>query len=175
MYTDAYIDDVARRYADLEARTRDAFAELGPEGINAAKPNEWSPGQILRHLVMANQRYLDNMEAALSDAARGDSPLRHTLSGKLLVKASRPESNTPAPKFLHPEPGPYSETILEALASQLQRAGDIAERARGVDLSAARFRNPYAALLRMNLFDAFEILAVHGERHVRQVEERVAR
>ena len=175
MHTEAFIDDVTRRYADLESRARAAFAKLGPDGINAAGAGEWTPGQILRHLVMANQKYLDNMESAVATATRGDSPLKHTLAGKMLVKVSRPEANTPAPKFLQPEPGPYTETILDAFVSQLQRATAIAESARGANLTATKFKNPYAGWLPMNLFDPFEILAVHGERHVRQVEERAAR
>lgn len=43
----------------------------------------------------------------------------------------------------------------------------LAEEAVIVDLTRTRIRNPFVTLFCINLLDAFEVVAHHGERHVR--------
>jgi hypothetical protein len=47
------------------------------------------------------------------------------------------------------------------------------ERAEGKELSGTGVRNPFFGFIRMNLADCFEIVTVHTEGHVGQIEERV--
>jgi hypothetical protein len=47
------------------------------------------------------------------------------------------------------------------------------EQAKGKDLVANKFKNPFLPIGKFNLADGFEIIVEHNERHVRQMEERI--
>jgi hypothetical protein len=173
MTFDELLAGVEASALEHEQRALAAVEALTAEQINTPVNGEWSVGKVLKHLCMADEPYLDAVETALANprAAAGSDNYRHTLVGKLLIRASGPGANTPAPKFMVPPDASYSKEIIEEWKSLRARLRDLAIRAKGADLSAG-VRNPFMKFFRMNLGDLFAVMDVHTERHVGQIEER---
>lgn len=166
-----------RRVPDLTDRALRAVERMDQSRWNAsARDGEWTVPQVFRHMWLANAPYLTSMRRAIEAAPSGpDVEARHTWFGRFLLKAAGPTGNAPAPKALHPEPGPYGREVVNAWRAQQDETSELARLAEGRDLSAARFRNPFIRVVRMNSADGFAILLEHTERHVLQIEERSAK
>jgi hypothetical protein len=130
----------------------------------------WSPAQILEHMMIANRAYLPVIEEKVREGKRGDTPIAHSWFGRLLVKASGPGGNAPAPRILRPPAKVYPRELLRHWIEQHEAIADLAAAATGTDLANTKLRNPFLRYFRMNLYDAFEVIVQHGERHVRQIE-----
>ena len=167
-----FLDLIERRLSDQIERGRTASHATTAEQVNwIPEPKKWSIAQILEHMMLANAPYLMTIKNGIAAAAKDPSArLKHTLFGKAIMRGAGPQGNVPAPKKLHPAPGPYTPDIIDRWAAQTQAILDLAREARGVDMCSIKVRNPFIPLLRMNLADCFMIICEHTERHVQQIE-----
>jgi hypothetical protein len=172
-----FFDDVDERIQALISRARIATGGLDKERFNRrTAAGEWSPAEVFQHMMIANKSYVETIGKAL-ESARGsaaDTEVKFSFIGKLIIKGAGPNGNAPALKFMTPEPGPYDLDLVDSWVAQHEEILSLLRKANGFDPSATRISNPFLPILKMNLADAFEIIAVHGERHVGQIEERVA-
>lgn len=159
---------------ELLERGKAAAAKLDDQEWNQAPPKGWSPAQIFEHLLLTNQAYVDLIAEKLKTAPKGgDTPIRHTWFGKIILKSAGPEGNGPVPKPFIPHAGPYTRDVLDRWIAQQQAIIDLHEKAKGVDLTAVRYPVPIMKIFRLSMCDSFAIFASHTERHIRQIEERV--
>jgi hypothetical protein len=167
----------ARNEAQIERLIR-ITRDLKDEAMSQRPdPHTWSPIQIVEHIVLAHRPYLQTIQNGLEGARRGtgDPPVRHSFFGRLLIKAVGPDSNVPAPRWLHPKPGLVWQEVLAEWQGQQAQLLSLLDQAAGVDLSGVPVRNPFIRVIRQNLADCLEIVTAHNERHVGQVEERLHR
>jgi len=158
-------------------RVRDATSGMDQDQLNEGVENEWSVAQVLEHMRLTHQPYLEAMETAIATAApatNGPVPPHLSWFGKSMVKMSGPGGNAPAPKRLHPAVGFYGRLVVEDFARDQRRIANAIQLASQIDLNKTRFRNPFLPLIKMRVSDALFVLVEHGERHVRQIEERAA-
>src|SRR5262249_52896651 len=140
-------------------------------------PKTWTPAQVLEHMVITNGIYLPIMRTAVERAptSESESQIRHSWFGNFIRKATAPDrKNTPAPRKLYPRGAAIGVEILDSWRKQQEEFLALIEQAEGIDLSRVSVRNPLLPIFRMNLADCFEIMTVHTERHVAQIEERLA-
>jgi uncharacterized damage-inducible protein DinB len=169
-----YIAEYPSRIDHLVGRLTSACERMSDEQFNAKRDgSDWSPAQIIDHMMIANRGYLPVIEAAIKNAKRGDGELNHSWFGKTLIKLAGPAGNAKAPKWLTPGGGPFTRDILQECIDQHRGIAELSRMCEGVDLSKTTFRNPYVRLFKMNLADAFEAIAQHAERHIGQIEELV--
>lgn len=172
MVCSTYLADWQHKMKSLDERGRAAATKLGNR-LDAAKGgSDWSAGQILEHMRLANLPYLTAMAKAVAGAptsTQGEAKL--TWFGKMLVRASGPSGNFPAPKQLHPSAGPFGQEIVNTWSGQNHEFLRIAEHAKGTPLSQVKLRNPFFPIFPMNLVDCFEVIEQHTERHVGQIEK----
>lgn len=159
---------------ELLARAEKSQAALSAQQWNESSPGGWSPAQIFEHMTLANAPYLEALERVLPNAPMGDeTPVRHTLFGKMIHKVSGPSTNAPAPKNLHPSKKKHTREIYSLWKEQQSRIVDLHEIAKGKNLAGVKVANPFLKLFKMTLCDFFAIITAHTERHVGQVESRV--
>jgi hypothetical protein len=172
MVCSTFLEDIAARTEKLIGRAHAATVGLSEEALNGKPgPKEWSIAQIFEHVRIANEAYLPAMQRAAEQANFGrDVEVRHTLFGSLLIKASGPSGNAPAPKRLIPGEGPFERDVVERFAIDHGQVIELAQRCEGVDLTRVKVRNPFLPVIGMNLADCFEIVVGHGERHIAQIE-----
>jgi hypothetical protein len=160
------------RAAELEQVDRAALDWQPPEG-------GWTAGQVLEHRCVANDSYLVELRNLLSRSApaatrnAGDAMWRPSFAGRLLVRSMESPRKLPAPKAWQPAPAPRPDVIAEFLARQ-REIETLIERSMDTEWQRMRLASPVAAFIRMNIGDAFTVLVRHGERHFRQIDDRLA-
>ena len=173
MTFDQLLNNVISNAEAHRQRAELAAAPLNSHQFNKPSGRDWSVAHVFKHLCLADGPYLHAIDKAITLArpTAGESKVRHTLIGKMLMKASGPNGNAPAPGFLIPPPLPLSKEVMEEWTQKKAKLVELAEFAKGKDLSM-RVRNPFIRLITLSLADMFAIVDAHTERHVRQIEER---
>lgn len=139
------------------------------------RPNDekWSAAGHLVHLCVVNGRYLDAIEARTRRARTekgpvGEGPYRHPLFASWLVRSMEPppKRRVRTMRSMVPDPATGSAEALARFGSLQRRLIDQLVDARGLDLGRVRFRSPFAAVVRLSLGTAFELLLAHSRRHI---------
>lgn len=156
------------------SRIRSAVAEVDPQTLIRQPPTGgWSVADVLEHLIVSADSYLEVMRALVKEGrpseANRAAVWKPTVAGGLLVWSFRSPRKLPAPRRYQPGLSPQPGVLEEYVKRQEEVGGLIAESA-GLDWRRMRMRSPVAAILRMNLGDAFTILVSHAERHAGQIE-----
>jgi hypothetical protein len=144
------------------------------------EPEGWSVGQVLEHLIVADERASAPF-AALIQSARPDAgaPLREWKSsfiGGLIAGSLLKPKPLKHPKVFEPGPTPRNG-VVETLLTREMNFVKAMDDAASYDWRALRVRSP--ALPRwapkMNLGDGFRIHVVHLTRHSHQIERLVGK
>ena len=159
----ASIDELRRKVEPL------AYLQLGwrpPEG-------GWSIAQVMEHLIITDDSYLEPLSVALSGAKSSATSFewRPSLIGGFLIRSQMPESK---PKMRTParwRPGLEARANVVAEYIRVrERLIDLLTHADGKDLRRAKLSSPAAKWIRLNAGDALMTLVVHTQRHLRQIE-----
>ena len=162
------------RNLEYLARMNSALAGVEVDRLNRPPDSRtWSPAQVLDHVVLANTPYLRAIPEAISRAPGGDSEIRHSFFGKLIIKGAGPGGNAPVIPKLRPRETRIPMEIVDEWRGQQERIISLIDSAKGKDVARTPVRNPFFPIFRMNLADCFEILTVHTEGHMLQIEERL--
>jgi hypothetical protein len=161
---------------ETDARIAELYSAVGDQRLQWQPPGGgWSIGQVLEHLCIASDAYLDRM-VNLIDAPGArhivspDHGWRPRLGGRLLVKSlSSGRNRLPAPRILRPGPTPRADVYNEFMRRETTLR-ELLERAALIDWQRTRLTSPASSLFRLNLGDAFRVLVVHARRHLGQME-----
>lgn len=134
----------------------------------------WSIGQVLEHLCIANEGYLERIGAIARDlhAPRASSPQaewRPSWMGGMLASSLAAPRRLRAPRRFRPGPRPRPQVLDEFLQRQTQM-GELLVVVADFDWRRNRTTSPISPLIRLNLGDCFAIVVVHGARHMAQIE-----
>ncbi len=170
MTSDELVRHFVGEMGKLDARVRAAFDRLDEDGMNRPiPPSQWSPLQILDHMLRTNGPYLELLRTA-SPPAGGDREVKHSFFGKMLMKFAGPSGNIPAPPALRPSPGPLERTLVDRYLAQTAELTAAVAKLTGRTLDSYRISSPFANLIKLNLADVLAITIEHTERHVGQIE-----
>jgi len=157
----------------IEPRTRAAVAGLPAAKFLEVPPGGgWSVAQVFEHLCLSNLKYVEGpLPAAIARSrARGPSekPWRQSLTGglltRMLVEGTRPLPTTGALRAGLPRPN-----VVDVFLGSVTRLRALMFEADGHDLRVG-FSSPVAAIVRLNIGDAFRMLVFHSHRHLGQAE-----
>jgi len=166
---------------DTRERIAAMIRPLDPSQLNEhPEPKGWSVGQVLEHLLVADELYIAPL-AALMNRTRPDAgaPARDwkpSFIGGLIADALLNPKKLKGPKVFRPGPTPRNGAV-EALLAQERNFVQAMDDAASYDWRKLRISSP--ALPRwapkMNLGDGFRIHVVHVTRHSRQIERLVGK
>jgi uncharacterized damage-inducible protein DinB len=170
-------EDLLRRFAALGVHARSLCGDLSDADLlHSPAPGAWSVAEVLEHLVLGDRLYLDTLRERCADArARGRMSRgrrwKASLVGGLLERSLRPAATRKmrAPRVLQPGPSPRPGALGAYLAQLEEIAASVRQNA-DLDWQRVRLTSPVSRLVRMNLGDAYHVLASHGERHLGQIE-----
>jgi hypothetical protein len=171
--------DLHQQLRTESASSRDRIAAL-VRPLNGAQLNEhpepkgWSIGEVLEHLIIADELYDDSIAKLLAssrpDAGAALRDWKPSFLGKWIAEsliAPKKLKGPPAFKVRH---GPRNGVVEAFLARELAfvRLMDDAVR---FDWNALRLRSPALPRFapKLNLGDAFRVHVVHVTRHAKQV------
>lgn len=150
----------------VEGLTDDELARRPADG-------SWSIAECLDHLVTTNRSYLRKMGRVIAENAPQSArpQFRHTLAGRWMRRMMEPpvKRRLRAPQKFRPasERRPAAETLAEFLAVQDELIA-FSRSAAELDVAKVKFSSPVTRLLRLNLWDALNIIAAHERRHLWQ-------
>ncbi|MEP6730197.1 MAG: DinB family protein [bacterium] len=154
---------------------------LNPAQLNEhPEPKGWSVGQVLEHLVIADELYDDPFATLLrntrQDAGAPAREWKSSFVGGLIAKSLLNPKALSGPKVFRPGPTPRNG-VPEVLLGREMRFVQAMDDAASFDWRKLRIGSP--ALPRwapkMNLGDGFRIHVVHVTRHAGQIERLVAK
>lgn len=175
--SDEFLDRIRASTAKVGREVAAVVDGLTPDQLGWTPPDGgWSIGQVLEHLVVAGQLYVDRMSDAVEGATRtsarhATTVWRPSFVGKYLIRALSPDRRAkrlPAPKVFKPGPSPRAD-VHAAFVRHHAELVELADRAAGLDLSRVKTSSPVSRLIRINLGDCFAIVATHAERHLEQM------
>jgi DinB superfamily len=177
------LDDVSppwclRLISELNAADDRATAlakALTPQQLNwKPRPREWSVGQCLEHLCVANEMYC----RAISNSLVGHhvtmvQDITPGWFGQWFIRNYiEPSSRTKrrrAPKKIRPG-AQVEPSILDRFLSSNHKACELIHRAKNYDVNRIRFKNPFIPVIRFTVGTGLEILSKHQRRHLLQAE-----
>jgi len=142
-------------------------------------PHEWSVGQCLDHLCVANEVYL----AAIGQAFDGQplavvDEISPGWFGRWFIRSYiEPSATTKrarAPGKIVPSPA-VDASILARFLDTNRALRDSVRRGSQHDVNRLRFKNPFVTGIRFTVGTGFEILVRHQRRHLLQAERVVGR
>jgi hypothetical protein len=181
MATTAVQDPTIRRWAEeideVSERTRALTSDLTEQQLRWSPPEGgWSIARVFEHLASSHRSYLEMLPRVIEGARENAPPSiggawRPSFAGGLLLRSLDPSSRrrVPAPGGWRPAAEASGSSVGDFLGTQEEVKRLLAD-ADGLDLRRVRTHSPVSRLLPLNLGDCFAIIAVHGRRHMGQVE-----
>jgi len=160
---------------DVGRRVGEVAGSLNRRQLDWSPPDGgWGVGQVLEHLCLANDSYIERIRAALHHARprlpTDDPGWRPSLMGGWLARSITPGTRKlPAPRIFRPAPH-ARPGVLEAFLHGQRALVDLVDTASRFDLFHSRTSSPVTRLIRLNLGDCFAISIVHERRHLGQLE-----
>ena len=160
-----------RHLDSVHSRLANEIANVEPE-LLAKRPaaDEWSVGEVIHHLLLVEQRVLDELEKGLEQPPQKIGPLKNLIPMRLIswrfIRVSAPKAVTPA-GFNNAH-----ETMQtwETCRSRLKQFCASADPKR---LKQTAFPHPF--LGNINGLAAISMVAYHEERHYKQIREILAK
>ncbi len=159
----------------VEQLTEAITAQVGALGQNQLnwKPNatEWSVGQQIEHVVIANRSYFPMFEQIVAGtrtpALRERLPLAPALFGRLLIASLDPERlrKVRTAKLFEPTLSVVEPSIVTAFTRQQQRLVELMHGCASLDAARIIITSPAVSFITYSLLDAFRILVVHEQHH----------
>ena len=167
-----------RLLAELDAADERAAALASRLSLNQLNwkpsPAEWSVGNCLDHLSVANEVYLRAVADALENRPR--AAVEEITPGWLgrwfirkYIAPSSESGRSRAPRKIRPA-ADVDASVLDRFLASNATARALVRRAREYDVNRLRFKNPFVPLVRFTVGTGLEIVSKHEQRHLLQAE-----
>jgi hypothetical protein len=167
-----------RLLSELDAADERAIALAGtltPQELNWRRsPPEWSVGQCLEHLCVANEVYTRAMAPSL--AGRPAAVVQEITPGwfgrwfiRSYIEPSPTTKRAPSPKKIRPA-AQVEPSVLDRFLASNRAARELIRSAAQHDVNRIRFPNPFVPLIHFTVGTGLEILTRHERRHLLQAE-----
>ena len=153
------------------------FGGLSAEQLNW-KPSEkeWSVAQSFQHLIVTNELYFPNIQSAVDGRHRNNVyskiPFVTDLISFAMKNSLNPKQSRKMKTFrmFQPSASNLPVTIIDDYVTNQNKLIDLVEASRHLDINRIKIAEPISPALNLRLGNAFEILAMHGERHFLQAK-----
>ena len=167
----------SRLLIELDCVSLDAVAVA--KDLDAAQmawqpaPNCWGIGQLLEHLVITNDLYLAMLRPRIyarnaPHAEQGSAFWEPSIAGWVVVAGLRSRRKLPTPKIF--QVSSVRDKVLDEFLVRQQQIMTFLRATAALDWTRLRMTSPVTSLIRINLGDAFSIMTVHAQRHIKQME-----
>ena len=157
-------------------------SKLSSEEYNwKSHPKKWSVQEVIKHLSLVYDKYLDNFEKAIESAPDFHSDERtktqRTIMGRLSIYSMKPKGNKRSFKmktfdFFTPlvENENIDSTISEFLDKK-EKFNTLLKRARLKNLKNIKMPTSLGEKMKFYVPECFEFIIAHEERHLIQIDE----
>lgn len=145
--------------------------------FSVAPGQSWSIGQCIDHLATMNTIYCrplgEAVEAARQKGLAGGGAIAPSFFGRKFIASLEPpvKRKVGTPKAGTPRASGSRDEIMAAYRASHETIRAVVQRAAGIDVNRATFRNPFLPIARVRVGTALRILAAHERRHLWQAEQ----
>ena len=135
--------------------------------------NKWGIGQLLEHLIVSADSYLTILRPRIYDrkaahTENGNAYWEPSIAGWMLVTGLRSKRKLPTANAWKVTAA--RENVLDEFMKRQQTIMTFLRATSALDWNRVRLSSPVSRLIRLNLGDAFTVLTVHAQRHIKQME-----
>ena len=173
--------DISGLCSDLKRQGDDAkatFGSLSPEQLNwKPAPKSWSIAQCFDHVITTHTLYFPLFEKLAKGGVKQTFWERYSpfsgFFGRFLIKSLRPENVKPMKTTSKAQPsaseigGDIIDRYVQNQNRLIEAISNIPAR---VDPAKTIITSPLMGLVTYTLDDCYEIIAVHGPRHLNQAK-----
>jgi len=140
-------------------------------------PETWSIAQVVDHLLITNNHYIDRLIEAIEAAPKKSIEVfKSGWVGAAIVRRLEPGSikgqkRVKAPGFLEPQDSELDGPMMaESFLAQLDYLDRIIVSSRDVDFSSIKIPLSFTKLLKLNIGDVLRLIIAHNDRHLLQMQ-----
>ena len=170
---------------ELHAVSTDAgssFGQLTTQQLNwKPLPDEWSVAQCLDHLVASNEGFIPIIQKVkrgeYKHSFKERVPVLPRVFGSLVLNAVKPETKRKlkASKPFQPSSSEIGGDIVSRFQAQQKQIAEHMRSTEALDLREIIITSPIASFVTYSLFDGYQIIVAHDQRHVAQAKRVMAR
>ncbi|MEP0860970.1 MAG: DinB family protein [Ignavibacterium sp.] len=140
----------------------------------------WSVAECVEHLAVTNKLYFDEMETQLSEKqiTCNDSQeiVKHKFFGKLIIKAvdSANIKKTKTFSVFKPEKSSSDNSVIDKLINIQKDLINLVSISLNIDFNKYVMSSPASKLIKENFSDVLEIIRLHNQRHLLQINRIVS-
>jgi hypothetical protein len=175
MMKNTYLEAAIDRLQHHAAWVQEYFGQLSSAQLNwKARPESWSIGQCLDHLITTNSTYFPVLKSIGTGGDRMGwwariSPLSNFF-GDLLLRGSGPviRKKAKSPKVFAPRNSMADPAIVQRFQQHKNDLIDLLIGADSIQHDTFKISSPAAAMITYRLDIAVQIIVEHEERHILQ-------
>ncbi len=172
-----FMTEIISEFEQISKNAKTTFGNLLAEQLNW-KPDSksWSIGQCFEHLIITGNLYFPAIQKVIDGKHRNNFfskiPFSTNLIAALMRNAMNPDQKRKMKTFKVFEPlsSNVSSAIIEDFAENNRELIAMIKAVQKFDLHKIKIAEPLSSALNLRLDDAFEILAMHEQRHFLQAE-----
>ena len=171
-------EQLLERSNRVEGFVRKSTAELGDQVYLKESPDKWSFIEVVEHLNLVYDVYLENFEKVLTglrDLEEGEeAKLQSSLMGRLSIWSQRPKNRKRRFKmktFKFFEPKVDQKEVLVKFYDNKERFSDVIKEARVKDVRGIKVPTALGQRVKFYVPECIDFVISHEERHVVQMEK----
>lgn len=171
------IEAVIEEMKRLSSFAAEKFGHLTHNQVNwKYNSSKWSTGQVFRHIIKSNETYFPVINKII-DGKKEDKwlekiPAVPGFFGKMMIKNLGPgsEKKYKSPKAFSISQSDVSGDIVNQFSNHQKELIELMRTTRSLDTENIIITSPASPLIVYSLADAFRIIVVHEQRHLKQAE-----
>jgi hypothetical protein len=175
MKSSILLSSLSRDVENILQQVQNDFTGLSHHELNVKENAHcWSVLECFEHLNRYSRFYHAEFERAVASGikATADGEVKSSWLGKKFIDMMRPQNQKKQKTFkqMNPANSILNEGVLEEFIQHQQNLRSILQQAQNVDLVKTTVRVEFLRLLKMNLGDGLQFIAVHLQRHMLQAQ-----
>ena len=169
------LEQLQAEIRSVAEQTQNEFGTLRAGQLNwKPAPESWSVAQCFDHLITSNKGYFSIVKSVVAGEKKTRFlervPILPTIWSKALISSLDPKTGRKlkAPAAFQPSTSDLPDSIIQDFVSQQSRVAEAMDSAKSVDADRIVITSPAASFVTYTLLDAFRIIVVHEQRHLRQ-------
>jgi hypothetical protein len=141
------------------------------------RPDQWSVGQCLDHLIVTNTTYFSQFEQLTKGQKQATLwerlPLWPRVCGKLMHRVVAPETARPvkAPQIFQPSGSPVGPQIVSAFVTHQDELISWIKATGNLDRQRTILTSPVTSFITYSLQDTLRIILAHEKLHIQQAKQ----
>jgi hypothetical protein len=179
-YTTLSLSDLVTEFGAMARDTHAVFGSLSEHQLNwQSEATRWSVAQCFDHLLIANTRMFQSVDAAIQNPSSRTIwqrlPILPRVYGAMLIKSQAPEMKRrfTAPRQARPAASAIDKGIIQRFVAYQHEA---AERVRSLerrDVSSIIMVSPFVSFITYSVLDGCRLIVTHQRRHFEQARREI--